>query len=247
VAPLAGVDTAGSLLARASDADAVAQYLCDRDVVMTMADSADAPTTESGPSGADDGDGSEETESLAELATAVVWDGVIGAIAGAGGNAVILGTVFLASLVGGFDLASFGTVADLLGFGAVLSGDQLLLAGLAVFLLGGVVTLPLLLVTIGSFLPGRDYATKGLSFGAILWTGFVLAYYPGYSGLSFALYVVSTFVGHLGYGYVTGTLLDRLFAEEGRPVVAASITAPTARTHDPSNRDTTLVDDERGN
>lgn len=192
-------------------------------------------------------DGTDSPESLTELATAVLWDGVIGAVAGAGGNVAVMGTLALAALAGGFDFAAFATVAQLLGLSAVVPAAWLLPAGLAVFLVGGLVTLPLLLVTLGSFLPGRDYATSGLFFGPIMWTGFVLAYYPGYSGLSFALYVVATFVSHLGYGYVTGYLLDRLFGE-GRPVVAASITAPTARTHDPANRETTLVeDDETGN
>jgi len=191
-----------------------------------------------------------DVESLGELLVAVLWDGVIGAIAGAAGNVVILGTIALASLAGGFDLDSFGTVAEILGLDAALSGDALLWAGVAIFVVGGMTTLPLLLATLGAYLPGRNYAAKGLVFGAVMWTGFVFAYYAGYAGLALGVFVLGTFVGHLGYGFVTGLAMDRLFAEEGRPVVAASVTSPAAMTEasaDPDGtgprQETTLVDD----
>jgi hypothetical protein len=204
-------------------------------------------TPETGPSADAD------AESLGELATLVIGDGVVGAIAGAGGNAVILTTLFVAARLGGFDPAAFATVAELVGLGAVLSADQLLYVGVAMFVVGGLTVLPLLLATLGAYLPGQRYATRGLAFGAIVWTGFVLAYYPGYTGGALAVYAAMTFAGHLGYGYVTGWLMDRLFAAEGRPVVAASLGAPVDATHDAGEREiprseTTLVDeDERGN
>lgn len=196
-----------------------------------------------------------DAESLADLAWLVLWDGVIGAVAGAGGNAVVLAVLFVASRLGGFDPAAFATLAELLGLDAVLAPEQLVLVGLALFVLGGMTTLPLLLVTVGAFLPGRAYATKGVAFGAILWTGFVLAYNPGYAGIPLAIYVVASFLGHLGYGYVTGRIMDVMFAEEGRPVVASSITAPADATQysgegDGPSRESTLVDDhedEAGN
>lgn len=202
-----------------------------------MSDSVDA--TGSGPAGVPD-----ETESLTEMAAVVLWDGVIGAVAGAGGNVVVLTTLFVASRLGGFDTASFTVAAEMLGLDAVLSGNGLFLAGLGLFVVGGLTVLPLLLVTLGSFLPGRRYATRGLVFGAIVWTGFVLAYNAGFAGLDLIVYVVMTFLGHLGYGYVTGWLLDRMFSEEGRPFVTASIIAPTARDHHSPERDAALADED---
>lgn len=191
-----------------------------------------------------DGDPTNDAESPGELLTDVLWDGVIGAIAGAGGNVVILTALFVATQFGGFDPASFTVVAEILGLNAVLSGDALLYAGLAVFVIGGLTVFPLLLVTLGSFLPGRRYATRGVVFGAIVWTGFVLAYNAGFQGLDLAVYVVFSFLGHLGYGFATGWLLDRMFAEEGRPVIAESIVAPTARDDRSPDRDASLEDDE---
>jgi hypothetical protein len=191
-----------------------------------------------------------DVESLGELLIAVLWDGVIGAIAGTAGNVVILGTILLASLAGGFDFDSFATVAEILNLDIVLSADETLWAGVVIFVGGGMTTLPLLLATLGAYLPGRNYAEKGLVFGGVMWTGFVLAYYAGYGGVALAVYVVATFLGHLGYGYVTGWMMDRLFAEEGRPVLAASVTSPAAMTEasaDPDGNvpreETTLVDD----
>lgn len=202
-----------------------------------MSDSVDG--TGSNPEGAPT-----ETESLTGMANVVLWDGAIGAVAGAGGNVAILTVLFVASQLGGFDPASFTVAAELLGLDAVLAGNSLFLAGLALFVVGGLVPLPLLLVTLGSFLPGRRYATRGLVFGAIVWTGFVLAYNAGFAGLDLLTYVVLTFLGHLGYGYVTGWLMDRMFSEEGRPYVTASIIAPTARRDHSPERDAALVDED---
>jgi len=191
-----------------------------------------------------------DVESLGELFVAVLWDGVIGAIAGAAGSVVILGTILLASLAGGFDFDSFATVAEILSLDIVLSADATFWAGVVIFVVGGMTTLPLLLATLGAYLPGRNYAAKGLVFGGVMWTGFVLAYYAGYGGFALVAYLVATFVGHLGYGFVTGWMMDNLFAEEGRPVLAASVTSPAAMTEasaDPDGnvprQETTLVDD----
>lgn len=192
-----------------------------------------------------------DVESPEELAVTVLIDGVIGAIAGFGGNVVILAVLGLAAQVGGFDPALFSTAAELLGLGAVLTESQLLFAGLALFALGGMTVLPLLLATLGAYLPGRTFAEKGVVFGGVMWTGFVLAYYPGYAGVSLAVYVVFTFLGHLGYGYVTGRLMDSLFSSEGRPVIATRNGSPAAMTEssaDPdaarARQDATLVDDD---
>jgi hypothetical protein len=199
---------------------------------------------------ATDTDDRTDVKSPEELAVTVLVDGVIGAVAGLGGNLVILGTLFVAAQLGGFDLAAFATAAGLLGLGAVLTEPQLLVAGLAIFVVGGMTTLPLLLATLGAYLPGRRYAEKGLVFGAVMWTGFVLAYYPGYSGVSLAVYVTASLVGHLGYGYVTGHLMDRLFAGRGRPVIATRNGSPAALTEQSADPDattprqeTTLVDE----
>lgn len=192
-----------------------------------------------------------EVESPAELAVAVLWDGVIGAVAGSVGNAVILGTLVLMSMVGLFELESFATTAGILSFGGVVGGDQVLVAGLLLFLGGGATVLPLLLATLGIYLPGQRYASKGLVFGAAIWTGFVIAYYSGYSGLALVGYLAGTLLAHLGYGYATGWTMDRLFSADDRPVLAASVASPMAiaeRSEDADSgvprAETTLVDED---
>ena len=167
---------------------------------------------------------------LAELVRKVAWDGVIGAIAGAGGNVVVLGTLALAALAGGFSVQSFATTAEIVGLGAVLSGSQLVWAGLVIFVGGGLVTWPLLLVTLGAYLPGEGSAAKGVAFGFVMWTGFAFGFYEGYTGVQLAIYLAAGLLGHVGYGFVTGALLDRLFSAENRPVITAAVDAPATGT-----------------
>ena len=174
--------------------------------------------------------GDPEEMDLAELVRKVLWDGVVAAIAGAGGNVAVMGTLLLAALLGGFSIDSFAVTAEIVGLGTVLPDDQLVAAGIVIFVGGGLTTWPLLLATLGAYLPGEGSAAKGLFFGFVMWTGFAFGFYEGYTGVSLVIYLVAGLVGHLGYGYVTGALLDRLFSAENRPVIAARIDAPATGT-----------------
>ena len=160
-----------------------------------------------------------------ELAVRVVRDGVIGAVAGAAGNAAVLGTLLVAAALGVFSLEAFTRFPALFGFDAFLAPDQLLTVGVGSFVLGGMVVWPLFLATIGVFLPGETYAARGVVFGAVIWTGFVTYFYTGATGGGLAVYVVLSLGGHMGYGYVTGTVMDRLFGDRP-PVVTAALTPP---------------------
>jgi hypothetical protein len=165
----------------------------------------------------------------------VLWDGVFGGIAGTVGNVVMLGTLFLAAQVGGFELSSFGFTARLLALDLLLTETQLVWVGFVLFVGAGMTVWPLLLATLGSYLPGEGYAAKGLGFGAIMWTGFSFGFYSGQTGLALVVYLVASLLGHLGYGFATGYAMDRLFAEEGRPVVAESISSPATGTEPSAN------------
>jgi hypothetical protein len=87
---------------------------------------------------------------------------------------------------------------------------MLLAAGYVIFLGGGMTTWPLLFASVGRYLPGDTYATAGITYGFVLWTGFVLAFFANYSGLSLALYVVISLVAHLVYGFAMGSVFDYL-------------------------------------
>jgi hypothetical protein len=86
--------------------------------------------------------------------------------------------------------------------------------GYLLFLAGGMVTWPLLFASIGRYLPGETWARQGAFFGFILWTGFVLAFYTGYTGFELAVYVLVTFLGHLAYGFCLGAVFDYLGGRE---------------------------------
>lgn len=155
----------------------------------------------------------------------VLWDGVIGAVAGTAGNVAMLGMLFFATQVGGFEAESFGFTARLLALQVVITESQLVTVGFLLFVAAGMTVWPLLLATLGSYLPGEGYAGKGLGFGAVMWTGFSFGFYSGQTGLGLVAYVLFSLVGHLGYGFLMGYAMDVLFAEEGRPVIAQSISS----------------------
>jgi hypothetical protein len=116
----------------------------------------------------------------------------------------------LVGALGGFEMGSLGTTAELIGLDAALGPEALLAAGYVIFLGGGMTTWPLLFASIGRYLPGDSYATAGLTFGFVLWTGFVLAFNVGYSGTSLVLYVLVSLVAHLLYGFAMGSVFDYL-------------------------------------
>ena len=79
------------------------------------------------------------------------------------------------------------------------------------------VALPLLFVVAGGFLPPRGpQVARGPVFATIMWTGFVLAFWPGpragvlFAGLSLG--------AHWIYGYVLATVMQRLAYIPEHPV-----------------------------
>jgi hypothetical protein len=156
------------------------------------------------------------TETEPELGTlaGIVTDGVIGAVGGFVGTALMTVVLLVAASLGGFELSSFATTAELIGAEAVFGADLLVPVGYVIFLGGGMTTWPLLFASMGEYLPGRKYAHKGLFYGFVLWTGFVLAFYAGYSGTALAVYIVATLLAHVGYGFALGAIFDYLGGRE---------------------------------
>ena len=116
---------------------------------------------------------------------------------------VLLG---LPALLGLFEADPLISVTDL---GRVIGIQPSLLLGLAVFLAGGVIALPLLFTVAGGFLPPREpRAVRGVVFATIMWTGFVIAYRPG--PRSVVLFGALSLAGHWVYGYALGAVMERL-------------------------------------
>ncbi|WP_227356957.1 DUF6789 family protein [Haladaptatus salinisoli] len=153
--------------------------------------------------------GEEAAEPDFDTLTGIVVDGLIGAVGGLVGTAAMTAVLLVAATIGAFDLNSFTTLAELTGTDVLLPGNPAAV-GYLIFLAGGMVTWPLLFASIGSYLPGEKYATKGVPYGFVLWTGFSLAFYEGYVGTSLVLYLLLTLLGHFAYGFALGAVFDYL-------------------------------------
>ncbi|MFB6118058.1 DUF6789 family protein [Halosegnis sp.] len=154
----------------------------------------------------------ESHESPAELPLReLIEDGLVGALGGLIGVGPLTIIFMLLSQVGAFSLTEFRQLADVLRLAVDFSPATAQLLGYVVFVLGAMVTWPLVLASIGTFFPGERYATRGLFLGAAIWTGFALAWYDGFTGGRLVLYLVATFLGHLLYGYLLGATFDKLF------------------------------------
>jgi hypothetical protein len=152
----------------------------------------------------------ESAEPDAGVLAGIITDGLIGALGGFVGTAIMTVVFLVGASVGGFDMTSFGTTAELVGLDAILGEGMVLAAGYIIFLGGGMTTWPLLFASIGEYLPGETYAKSGITYGFVLWTGFVLAFNAGYSGTGLVLYIIVSLVAHLVYGFSMGSVFDYL-------------------------------------
>jgi hypothetical protein len=160
---------------------------------------------------------SESASAAGELAS-ILLDGVVGAAGGFVGTATMTVVLLVAGALGAFDVSGFTALATLVGLEAFLSPDQLSAAGYVVFLGGGMTTWPLLFAALARYLPGGSFALRGVAFGTVLWTGFVLAFYGGQSGTALALYALLTLVAHWGYGAALGAVFS-YFADRPEALV----------------------------
>lgn len=137
----------------------------------------------------------------------VVTDGIVGALGGLVGTVVLTVGLLIGSSLGAFDTNSFAIIADLAGATLVVESN-LAAVGYLIFLFGGMTVWPLLLASIGTYLPGDRFALKGIAFGMVLWTGFAPSFYTGQTGLFLGLYLFITFFAHVFYGFTLGSVFD---------------------------------------
>jgi hypothetical protein len=159
-----------------------------------------------------------DTESLIERITGVsesqtredaknlVVGGIVGAIAGGAGTLVFSVVLYIAILLNAFDPAQFGEMASLAGFVNPLIGSSNALLGYLIFVGGGMTTWPFLFAALHQFLPGWRMAVSGITFAAIGWAGFAIAFYS--PGVNILLFIVLTFVGQCLYGFVVGLVFE---------------------------------------
>jgi hypothetical protein len=137
----------------------------------------------------------------------ILTDGVVGAISGLVGVALLTGALFLAGEANAFDGSSFATVGGLIGLDAF---GPPVLVGFLLFAAHGMVTWPLLFAATGQYLPGDRASVRGMVFGAVLWFGFVPAFYSGQTGMALVVFLALSFVGHLAYGFSLGAVFTYL-------------------------------------
>ncbi len=140
-----------------------------------------------------------------EELVAILTDGVVGAAGGLVGTALMTVALLIGNALGGFDLGSFAVLAELIDLDAIVPAGP---AGFFIFLGGGMTTWPLLFAAVEQYLPGSSMRLRGIPYGTVLWTGFVLAFYEGYTGTALVVYLVSTLVGHWLYGFGLGSVFD---------------------------------------
>jgi len=116
------------------------------------------------------------------------------AIGGFVGTVLMAGGLGTAILIGVFDPVSLVELAELVG----LPPNPLL--GVALFLVGGTVTWPLLFLAFSEYLPGRLMFETGLVFATLISTGFMVAFHTGQSGLELVGYLGFVLVAHWAYG-----------------------------------------------
>ncbi|QIO21719.1 DUF6789 family protein [Haloarcula sp. JP-L23] len=135
----------------------------------------------------------------------ILADGVVGAAGGLVGTAMMSVVFLIAQSLGAFNLSDFAILTELVGLTGYVPE---VLFGYIIFLGGGMFPWPLLFASLKEYLPGKSDPVSGAFFGAAMWTGFVLAFYTGQSGLTLALYAVLTLVAHVVYGIGLGAVFN---------------------------------------
>lgn len=102
-------------------------------------------------------------------------------------TAVTIAVLVVAASVNVFDLSTFQFLVTLVGGDVLLPGRTTTIG----FLAHGMFIRPLFFASIGRYIPGDRFTLRGLAFGTLLWSGFVV-FYQGYTGLALAGYLALT-------------------------------------------------------
>jgi hypothetical protein len=144
------------------------------------------------------------SEGSAAAGASILREGAIGLAAGLAGTLAMTAVLLAGTAIGAFELASVAGLAAILGL-----GDDRVVGYLLVFA-AGVVLWPLLFVAIGERVPGGADPSRGLAFGTVMWSGFVLAFRTDQTGRALALYASLTLLAHWAYGFVLGAAFEYL-------------------------------------
>ncbi|MFB6140572.1 MAG: DUF6789 family protein, partial [Halosimplex sp.] len=147
---------------------------------------------------------------VSETAGLFLEDAVRAAASGLVGLVLLAPVLGTAAAIGVLDVASFGELAELVGLGTAPT------LGVGLFVVGAVLTWPLLYVALSTFLPGEYQFVTGIWFASIVAPGFLVAFYTDQTGLALAGYLVFAVVAHWAYGFGLGFTYGALSARWGR-------------------------------
>ncbi|MFB6101004.1 MAG: DUF6789 family protein [Haloplanus sp.] len=137
------------------------------------------------------------------LTLRAVASGFVGGVAGLVVMSPVIAGVPI--LLGIFELEPLARFADLV----IAEANALL--GIAFFVAGGAVVLPLFFVVTASFLPPREPKyLRGATISSFFWVSFVYIFWPAAGAFVNAVFVVVTLVSHWLYGAVLGAVMQRL-------------------------------------
>jgi len=153
------------------------------------------------------GDSTADEPSLGSAEEPLTLRVVAGAFVGGVAGLVVMAPVIagIPMLLGIFQVDPLARFADLV----IAEADALL--GLAFFVAGGIVVLPLFFVVTASFLPPREPKyLRGATISSFFWVSFVYIFWPDSSLFVNGVFVVVTLVSHWLYGAVLGATMERL-------------------------------------
>lgn len=137
-----------------------------------------------------------------------VGAGAVGGLVG-----VLLMTPLLVLLPGAIGVFRPEPIVGFASFGAFVGLEPSLELGLALFVANGAISLPLIFLTAGMFLPPREpQYLRGVTFATIVWPGFLLAFWPGGEPVIQATFLAVSLLGHWVYGAALGLVVTRLAA-----------------------------------
>lgn len=139
----------------------------------------------------------------APITLRIIGSSIVGGIAGvAVMSPVIAGIPILLDI---FRLSSLGRFAEF------VIADANAILGIAFFVAGGAVVLPLFFVVTATFVPPREPRyLRGATVSSMFWVSFAYIFWPGGGAFVNAVFIVVTLVGHWVYGITLGLVMERL-------------------------------------
>jgi len=108
------------------------------------------------------------------------------------------------------DLFSTAPIVRFSTFGSFLGLGPSLALGIALFVVGGTLFLPIQFLVVGAYLPPEEprYA-RGVTYALIYWIAFVMVFLPNAGALAVGLFLFVSMLYHVFYGLALGYLIDR--------------------------------------